>query len=83
MSTPAGELTVAELSQHALVGEMGLLCDQPRSATVTALEPTTALRMDKQIFFDLLAQFPPMAMAVMRELAFRLARTNAQLAVLP
>jgi CRP-like cAMP-binding protein len=47
LSTPAGEMTVAELGQHALVGEMGILYDHRRSATVTAIEPTTALRMDK------------------------------------
>ena len=80
LSTPAGEMTIAELGQHALVGEMGILCGHPRSATVTAIEPTMALRMDKQIFLELLAQFPPMAMAVMRDVAERLARTNAQLA---
>jgi CRP-like cAMP-binding protein len=82
LSTPSGELAVAELGQHALVGEMGILCDHPRSATVTAIEPTTALRMDKQIFLELLAQFPSMAMAVMREVAKRLADTNAQLAAM-
>src|SRR3712207_8449100 len=82
LSTPAGELTVAELGQHALVGEMGILCDHPRSATVTPVEPPTALRMNKQIFLELLAQFPSMAMAVMREVAKRLADTNAQLAAI-
>src|SRR5215208_3986605 len=56
LSTPAGEMTIAELGQHALVGEMGILCGHPRSATVTAIEPTMALRMDKQIFLELLAQ---------------------------
>src|SRR3712207_6596089 len=82
VSTPTGKMTLAELGQHALVGEMGILCDHPRSATVAAVEPTTALRMNKQIFLELLAQFPSMAMAVMREVAKRLADTNAQLAAI-
>ena len=47
--------------------------------TITAAEPTTALRIDKRVFLELLAQFPQMALAVMRELAQRLERTNAQL----
>jgi CRP-like cAMP-binding protein len=59
---------------------MGILSDSPRSATVVAREPTTALRIDKRVFLELLAQFPQMALAVMREIASRLERTNAQLA---
>ena len=80
LSTPNGEIKVAELGQNALVGEMGILSDAPRSASISAAEATTALRIDKRVFLELLAQFPQMALAVMRELANRLERTNAQLA---
>ncbi len=80
LDTPNGEITVAELGQNAIVGEMGILSDSPRSATVVAAQPTTALRIDKRVFLELLTQFPQMAMAVMREIAMRLERTNAQLA---
>jgi CRP-like cAMP-binding protein len=79
LNTPNGEIQVAELGDNALVGEMGILSDTPRSATITAAEPTTALRIDKRVFLELLAQFPQMSLAVMRELAQRLERTNAQL----
>lgn len=79
LNTPNGEIKVAELTGNALVGEMGILSDTPRSATITAAEPTTALRIDKRVFLELLAQFPQMSLAVMRELAQRLERTNAQL----
>jgi CRP-like cAMP-binding protein len=74
-----GRVKVAELGRNALVGEMGILSDAPRSATVVATERVTALRIDKSVFLELLAQFPQMAIAVMRELASRLERTNAQL----
>jgi CRP-like cAMP-binding protein len=74
-----GRVKVAELGRNALVGEMGILSDAPRSATVIATQPVTALRIDKSVFLELLAQFPQMAIAVMRELASRLERTNAQL----
>ena len=80
LGTPGGEIKVAELGQNALVGEMGILADNPRSATIVAAQATTALRIDKRVFLELLAQFPQMALAVMRELATRLERTNAQLA---
>ncbi|MBZ6076314.1 Crp/Fnr family transcriptional regulator [Microvirga puerhi] len=79
LDTPHGEIRVAELGENALVGEMGILSDTPRSATIMAAIPTTALRIDKRVFLELLAQFPQMALAVMRELAKRLEQTNAQL----
>lgn len=80
LRTPGGEIKVAELGSNAIVGEMGIIGDSPRSATIVAAEPATALRIDKRVFLELLAQFPQMALAVMRELAGRLERTNAQLA---
>jgi len=80
LNTPNGEIKVAELESNALVGEMGILSDTPRSATIMASEPTTALRIDRRVFLELLAQFPQMALAVMRELAKRLEQTNAKLA---
>ena len=79
LNTPSGDIQVAELGSNALVGEMGILSDTPRSATIMAAEPTTALRIDKRVFLELLAQFPQMSLAIMRELAKRLERTNAQL----
>ena len=82
LRVPSGEIKVAELGQNALVGEMGILGDSPRSATIQASQATTALRIDKRVFLELLAQFPQMSIAVMRELANRLERTNAQLAQL-
>jgi len=80
LNAQGGEIVVADLGRDALVGEMGILSDAPRSAAVVAGEPTTALRIDKRVFLELLMQFPQMAIAVMRELASRLERTNAQLA---
>ena len=74
------EIELAELGQNALVGEMAILSDSLRSATVTAAEPTTALRIDRRVFLELLMQFPQMSIAILREIARRLERTNAQLA---
>ncbi len=79
LANPGGEVKVAELGRNAIVGEMGILSDTPRSATVVASEPSSALRIDKRVFLELLTQFPQMSIAVMRELASRLERTNAQL----
>jgi CRP-like cAMP-binding protein len=80
LDTPRGEIKVADLGRNALVGEMGILSDAPRSATIAAVDATTALRIDKRVLLELLLQFPQMSIAVMREIAGRLERTNAQLA---
>jgi len=80
LDSPSGTIKVAELGQNALVGEMAILCDSPRSATVVAAGTTTALRIDKRVFLELLTQFPQMSLAVMRELVSRLEKMNAQLA---
>ena len=79
---PAGgeAIRLAVLGRTALVGEMGILSDAPRSASVRALGPTTALRIDRRVFLELLSQFPQIAVAVMRELARRLEQTNQKLA---
>lgn len=79
LATSAGEITVAQLGRSALLGEMGILCDAPRSATVAAATATTALRIDRRVFFELLNQFPQMSIAILRELAHRLEQTNEQL----
>ncbi|WP_019904848.1 cyclic nucleotide-binding domain-containing protein [Methylobacterium sp. 77] len=75
-----GSFRLALLGPNALVGEMGILADQPRSATVQAESAVTALRIDRTVFLELLAQFPQISIAVMRELALRLEHTNQQLA---
>lgn len=80
LNTPTGEIKIAEHGKNALVGEMGILSDSPRSATITAAGPTTALRIDKRVFLELLTQFPQMSLAIIREIASRLEKTNAQLA---
>lgn len=75
---PEGEVAVANLGPGALVGEMGVLGDKARSATVLAVEPTTVLQTDRCVLLELMAQFPQIASAITRELATRLERTNIE-----
>ena len=72
--------TVATLGKSSIVGEMGVLTGSPRSATIVAATDVVALRIRRDVFFDMVREFPAMAIAVMRDLAGRLERTNAQLA---
>lgn len=79
IATPGGDIEVARLGRGDVVGEIAILCDVPRTATVTATEKVTTLRITKELFFRLINEFPQIAIEIMRELAARLERTNAQL----
>lgn len=48
--------TVAHLQPGHFFGEMAILRDMPRAATVQAVQPTTLLAMDRDIFRGLVAQ---------------------------
>ena len=61
------------------VGEIAILCDVPRTATVTATGDLSTLKITKELFFRLVRDFPEIGIEVMRVLAHRLDATNAQL----
>lgn len=54
----------------------------PRTATVTASSEVTTLRIEKDLFFRLINDFPQIAVEIMRVLAQRLERTTADLRAL-
>ncbi|TWT15054.1 cyclic nucleotide-binding domain-containing protein [Reyranella sp. CPCC 100927] len=80
IDSPTGPIKVAELQRNGFVGEMAILCDMPRTATVKAHERVTALKIPKEMFFRLVAEFPQMAVEIMRELAHRVEDMNGKLA---
>ena len=71
---------VASLRANDVVGELSILRDMPRNATVTAVTDVTTLQIAKQDFLSLLAEFPDVSIEVARSLAERLVRTTAELA---
>ena len=79
VDAPTGEIEVATLARNDFVGEIAILCDVPRTATVRAKSKLVTLRISKDLFFRLIAEFPQMSVEIMRELAQRLERTTAQL----
>jgi CRP/FNR family transcriptional regulator, cyclic AMP receptor protein len=79
IETPTGPLTVATLGANDIVGEMAILGDVPRTATVRAKTRLVALRIAKDPFMRMVREFPNMAVSIMRELAHRLELTNKQL----
>jgi CRP/FNR family cyclic AMP-dependent transcriptional regulator len=60
-------------------GEMGLIDDEPRSATVVAIEPCELLYIAKRDFKKCLAENFDMAMAVMRGLVRRLREADRKI----
>ena len=79
VNTPAGPLVLATLGANDIVGEMAILGDVPRTATVQAKTRIVALRIAKEPFMRMVREFPTMAVSIMRELAHRLELTNNQL----
>lgn len=79
INTPKGQVKVATLGRHQIIGEIAILCDVPRTATVVANEHTVTLKINKDTFFRLVTEFPQMSVEIMRELARRLDKTNEQL----
>jgi CRP-like cAMP-binding protein len=79
LETPAGPVVVATLGANQTVGEMGILGDVPRNATVRAKDRLIVLRISKDPFMRMVREFPNMAVSIMRELAQRLDATNHQL----
>jgi CRP-like cAMP-binding protein len=78
--SPNGQIKVAELDFNTIVGEIAILCNTSRTATVKASMPLEALRIRKDDFMKLLADYPEMTIEIMRVLADRLSRTTTELA---
>ena len=79
VETRDGPVTVASIGRNDVVGEIAILCDVPRTATVQATTPLAALRVSKEGFFKLVEQFPQIAVGIMGELASRLYQTTQRL----
>src|SRR5690606_39997478 len=61
IDTPRGPITVATLGVNDFVGEIGIICDVPRTATVRAVARLTTLKITKELFLQMISDFPAMA----------------------
>ena len=77
---PQGPNRVARLSENDVVGEISIICDITRTASVKAVTEVEALRICKDTFLKLMADFPEMAIEVIRVMADRLNKTTRELA---
>jgi CRP/FNR family transcriptional regulator, cyclic AMP receptor protein len=79
VETPTGSVILATLGANETVGEMGILCNMPRNATVRAKDQVIALRIAKEPFMRMVREFPNVSIAILQELAHRLDAANNQL----
>lgn len=76
---PGGQRAVARVGRNEFIGEIAILCDVPRTASIRARSKITTLRISKDLFLRLMIDFPKMSLTIMRVIAQRLENTTAQL----
>jgi len=69
--TQGDELTLMHYGTSQIFGEFSLLDNEPRSASVSVVEPTDVLILHRENFLDFLLQRPQVALAMMRNLSQR------------
>ena len=79
VDSPTGQIKVAEVDPNAIVGEIAILCNASRTATVRATTAVETLRIRKDHFLRMLGEYPEMTVEIMRVLADRLSHTTAEL----
>lgn len=72
--------TVAQLKESEVFGEMAMLCETPRTASIRASGELRTLLFEREGMLRLLREFPEMAIEMSRSLAHRLERTTTELA---
>ncbi|MGE5169125.1 MAG: cyclic nucleotide-binding domain-containing protein [Rudaea sp.] len=80
--TSNGEFPIAVLGPNSMPGEIGVLNDAPRTATVRARTPLRALRISPDVFLRLASGRPDRALHVMRMLSSHIANDLRALAAL-
>jgi CRP-like cAMP-binding protein len=73
-----GERLVVELGERECVGEMAILDSEPRSATVKAAGPVSALKIEREDFYDVMNEKVEIAQGIIKVLTRRLRQTTAK-----
>jgi CRP-like cAMP-binding protein len=76
LSKDGQERLLAVFGPGAMIGEMSLVDDEPRSATVSAIRDCRLVHLRKQAFFSIADENPAIYRHAMRLLAQRLRGTN-------
>lgn len=70
---------LATLSKGAVIGDMAIIDEQPRSASVATVQDTTFLIITKDDFRDLLSEMPEISFQILKMTTERLRATNIHL----
>ena len=73
------EVILSVMGPHDFFGEMGILDDHPRSASVSTLEPCEMLRLSKSGFLNCVKENTDVAMLVIRHLVKRLREADRKI----
>lgn len=73
------EVVLAILSENDFFGEMAILDGLSRSASVVAITKTEVFMIHRNDFLELLHDYPPLAVSLLRELTMRLRKADAQI----
>jgi len=80
--TDSGTVVIGTLTQNQLIGELGLLNNAPRNATLIAKDNLKAMKITGDMFFRILRENAEVALDVIRMLSDKLSRTHARLETL-
>jgi len=78
-SSQGQEVVLNQCGPGQLIGEMALVDQEPRSATVIALSPATVLELKQAVLLEAFQQHPILAIAFIRSLTDRLRFANTYL----
>ena len=79
---PTGQIHMATVGHHRIIGELGVFTDMPRTATVVARTYVVVVRIEQASLTQLSADYPSIGVAIIRELGARLSGMNQSLASL-
>lgn len=74
-----GNRELANLDQGACFGEMAILDAEPRSASVTTLEPCQCLMLTQQQLYEAIEETPSIAVNIIRLLSRRIRELNQRI----
>src|SRR5688572_17064571 len=77
-ATTGEESEVGRVPVPSSVGEIGLLLDEPRTASVVALEPVTAVKFGNRAFQAMFQKIPEFGAGLSRGLAHRLKQVSSK-----
>jgi CRP-like cAMP-binding protein len=73
------EVVLNQVGPGNIIGEMAMLDQEPRSAGVVALTPTKLLKLQSELFVEVLKQEPSIGIQVIRDISERLRFANTYL----